>query len=434
MAKKETPVTPDVDEAIESVEPIEPVVEDLADEKESVDEVEVDDAPSDVDLPEVAEDGQEEEKEEEQATPVEAPIEPVTAPEPVPAPVEVQPVKEEVKPTIPKIPNEPGQISGRRKVRIAFGDDERFWTDADVTRYLESGQLPRRAEDGTWIDSKQHKEMAAKGWTDAQLKLYLTGKLKPTKGAPSEALLDEIIVRFGIPAAWSEEQIRIFLHNGTEPAKTVNGNWVNDQVRAHKPAACWSLTELKDWALDELKATAKATDNQLLAEVKTRFGVNNLDMKMAKDLLANLTIQKPSISETMIDQNLSSYADRMKVGKPITEAEAAGCQQLFFHTLTRILRMDGREFVASWTKVLDFVNEHRAGLFAPERAYRGLAQMSLTKRECKTFEQLMNLVIRTADPATRFAQAGKVNFEVVMRDIADEAIRQKLLGYYKIGA
>jgi hypothetical protein len=176
-----------------------------------------------------------------------------------------------------------------------------------------------------------------------------------------------------------------------------------------------------------------ARDEDLRLEVCKRFSYpDRLDLATVKKHIATLIEEERPMSNVIIKQNLDEYLKGMGPGKRVSEADAAGYQTLMYNTLVRVLAMRGREFTDSWGEVLDFFNINLKSMFDAGRAFRGIGQLNLSSRDRKNFEQLMNLLIKTASPATRYQQAKNTSFETVLRDMPSEEIRQQLLAFYNL--
>ena len=107
-------------------------------------------------------------------------------------------------------------------------------------------------------------------WTTELLFAVLKGQIR----FPETDLKHAIIVyrqRVEIPSAWNDQQVVAFIRSGEEPKKTSNGVWVIDVTRASRAPADWSTAELEAWALGEIQAGGKSTDNGVAIELKARL-------------------------------------------------------------------------------------------------------------------------------------------------------------------
>lgn len=322
----------------------------------------------------------------------------------------------------------------RIKAKVQRGDIVNEWSKEEVVNYMRTGELPKKSKGGFYLDSPVRASKSAQEWSKAELVDFLRGELKASKNASQEALIDAAMVKWDLDSRWSERDIKEYILNGKEPATTSDGLLIHDQLRRLKPAKFWSRKELKAWTRGEIKSTKVATDKDLIKAIKYHYQLSEeMSKELVIDLLSNLKEEPLTMVEIVIQHNLETYAREMAPGKPVTDQQAASYQQLLYTTLNRILKMEAAEFVENWTMVLDFVHARRATLFHEMRAFRGVSALTLSARDCRNFEQMMNLLLKTSDPAVRYASTAVLNYDVVLGEIPSEEIRQKLLAYYRIG-
>lgn len=322
----------------------------------------------------------------------------------------------------------------RTKATVQMGDVVNEWSRSEVLNYSRTGELPKKSSGGFYIDSPVRASKCAQEWYKEELVDFLKGELKASQKASSDALFDAAIIKWNLSPRWTERDIREYIVNGKEPATTTDGLLVHDQLRRLKPALHWTRKELKAWARGEVKSTKAAPEKDLIDAIKFYYQLSEeLSKELVIKLLSNLKEEDATMAEIVIHHNLETYAREMAPGKPVTEQQAATYQQLLYSTLNRILKMEAAEFVEHWTMLLDFVHVHRATLFHEMRAFRGVSALTLSSRDCRNFEQMMNLLLKTSDPAVRYVSTGVLNYDVVLGEIPSEEVRQKLLAYYRIG-
>ena len=322
----------------------------------------------------------------------------------------------------------------RTKATVQMGEMVKEWSKEEVLRFTRTGELPKKSSGGFYLDSPLRASKIAQEWSKEELLDFFKGELKATKNASEEALINEAIIKWNMSPRWSERDIRDYILTGKEPASNKDGILVHDQLRRLKPAYHWSRKELKAWARGEIRSTKAAPDKDLIQSIKIHYQLSEEHSKeFVIELLSNLKEEPATMAEIVIQHNLETYAREMAPGKPLTETQAANYQQLLYATLIRILKMEGSEFVEHWTMLLDFVHVNRATLFHELRAYRGVSALTLAARDCRNFEQMMNLLLKTCDPAVRYSSSKVLNYDVVLGEIANEETRQKLLAYYRIG-
>lgn len=322
----------------------------------------------------------------------------------------------------------------RSKALVLMGEVVNEWSKEEVLHYIRTSEHPKKSSGGFYLNSPVRASKIAQEWSKEELVGFFKGELKATRKASEEALINAAIVKWDLTPRWSERDIRNFILEGKKPAVNKDGVMVHDQLRRLKPAAHWNRKELKAWARGEIRSTKVATEADLIRSIKALYQLSEeLSKELVIELLSNLKEEPATMAEIVIQHNLETYAREMAPGKPVTDQQAATYQQLLYSTLNRILKMEGTEFVEHWTMLLDFVHTRRATLFHELRAYRGVSSLTLSARDCRNFEQMMNLLLKTCDPSVRYASSSVLNYDVVLGEIASEEVRQKLLAYYRIG-
>jgi hypothetical protein len=382
-----------------------------------------------------------------EAKEVSTPEEPVEIPEPVvevAEPVVIEkPIEqwtlEEVKAFICGDVKKTSTITEKEVVErgrtFTFKVDARHteWGFKDVFNWLKSGELPTQTSGGFYHNDPKRASKHAKAWTRDELVDFLKGELKASLKAPEEELMDVVVINWRLPVEWTESEIKGYVLRNIQPQKTESGFWLNDRVRAKKPATYWSKSELIAFVRGELPATDVATEAALYDAVRDCFSVGrDYSEERLTQLLVDYKEEPLPMSLQFVEHNLAQYAAGMGKGVMVNEEGAAGFQTLLYHTMGRVLRLEGRQFVDGWTMILDFANKHRTTMFDERSSYRGVSVIKLADRDRKNFEQLLNLVVKTSDPATRYNQAQNTNFTVALRGITDESVRQRVLSYYQV--
>lgn len=333
----------------------------------------------------------------------------------------------------PHISDKQLQVAARAYVTVHQDTNGAEWSDREIHAWLKTGETPKKTTGGFYPNSPVRALRNAGEWKREELTDYLRKEIPATKNATYEDLHYAICAKWDCPITWTEADVVAFVLKNIQPKMTSNGLYVNDQARQYKPAVYWKQSELKAWGLGELPASDVASDDDLRLEVCKRYSYpDRLDVATVKKHIATLKEEERPMSNVIIKSNLDEYFKGMGPSRRVSEADAASYQTLMYNTLVRILAMRGREFTDSWGEVLDFVNANLKTMFDAGRAFRGIGQLNLSSRDRKNFEQLMNLLIKTANPATRYQQAKNTSFETVLRDMPSEEIRQQLLAFYNL--
>ncbi len=309
------------------------------------------------------------------------------------------------------------------------------WSFRDVYRWLVDGRLPKRTDNGFYKNDPRRERKLAREWTNEEVVEFLRGNIKATVNAPADEIYQTAAILWSIPSTWSNVDIREYVLYNRQPAVSPKGLLINDAVRNKKPATYWTKDELVAFATGDIPPGEVANEDQLFKEIRLRFNLSDTySNERLTQLLKEYKEEPLPMSLQFAKYNMEQYARNMGQGVAVDETGAAANQTSLYHTMTKLLRLEGRDFMDGWTMLLDFVNANRTTMFSEKQCFRGIRSMKLSDRERQNFEQLMNLVIRTANPNTRYAQVKDINFEVVLRGISDENIRQRVMSYYGLTA
>lgn len=309
------------------------------------------------------------------------------------------------------------------------------WSFRDVYRWLVDGRMPKRTDNGFYKNDPRRERKLAREWTNEEVVEFLRGNIKATVNAPADEIYQTAAILWSIPSTWSNVDIREYVLYNRQPAVSPKGLLINDAVRNKKPATYWTKDELVAFATGDIPPGEVANEDQLFKEIRLRFNLSEAySNERLTQLLKEYKEEPLPMSLQFAKYNMEQYARNMGQGVAVDETGAAANQTSLYHTMTKLLRLEGRDFMDGWTMLLDFVNANRTTMFSEKQCFRGIRTMKLSDRERQNFEQLMNLVIRTANPNTRYAQVKDINFEVVLRGISDETIRQRVMSYYGLNA
>lgn len=131
-------------------------------------------------------------------------------------------------------------------------------------------------------------------------------------------------------------------------------------------------------------------------------------------------------------QRLEEYVKVMAPGRPTSTVEGAAAQRTLWHALKLMLTRDGNEFVHHYSETLRVIHENRNGCFHARYVFRFLDSVNLTPSDRNNFERLLNLMIRTCDPATRQLAMRQVDLRTSLSGLSDERQRQKVVAYYAL--
>lgn len=307
------------------------------------------------------------------------------------------------------------------------------WGFKDIHKWLKTDEKPTKTLGGFYKNDPLRLSKVATAWTEEELIDFLKGELKATRNASEEELEQAVTLKWRLSELWTADEVKDYVLFNRAPQLTENGYLLNDVVRAKKPAGYWTISELKAFAIGEITETEAASSKSLFDEIRNRLTITDsyTDERIVQ-LMKDYVEEPLPMSLIFVQHNLEKYKEKMGKGQPVDEPGAAAAQGLLFNTISRVLRLEAREFVDGWTMILDFINANRNTMFDERHSFRGMAVVQLSDRDRRNFEQLLNLVIKTSNPATRYMEAKNTNFTAALGGVTDETIRQRVLSYYEV--
>lgn len=307
----------------------------------------------------------------------------------------------------------------------------RHWSESELITWYQSGTVPVKTKRNNYINSPAMEKESIENLSLDYFKDYYDGELVKFPGDyTDDEIVEQVRIRLNASVSWSDREVIDNLLYGVIPVKTTDGVYVTDRMRDLKSARFWSINDLLAYAKGEVTSTAVATDETLVAEIRRRLKrPSYIPRESILMELIQAQEERPSRGAAILAQLLPRYADTM-LGKILTDKNGiAFLQTEFFHAIKVIIGEDAMVFHNNWTTLLDFVNDHRKTIFSMKTRYRGLADMGLSPTANKNFQNILELLVATADPATRNSiEADKiVHF---LRFVATDDIRNKILGYY----
>lgn len=275
-------------------------------------------------------------------------------------------------------------------------------------------------------------------WTDAELEAYIAGTCEEeTYVAQLKQAVSEHRKRYSTLAkAWSVEECREFLLNGTVPAKTTKGAWVKDVTRQYRREHEWETNELESWALGEIAAGGVTTDGGLAIELKSRLNLNvpSVDVNAvitnyrhatnqvtaarqeqrpepntptvteAKIAEVTKTIQLEGltlVNQSYIESSLAQFESVMKVGRAVSETQGGDAQKLLRDVIVYAIQLpDPVGSRNAMQYLLEYFRARRGigQLFEDTYAYRNIPDMRAPKKDQVAHHDLLTLFLVYADP------------------------------------
>jgi len=131
-------------------------------------------------------------------------------------------------------------------------------------------------------------------------------------------------------------------------------------------------------------------------------------------------------------ERLDSYVTNMSGARPIDPRDGGGYQTALWNCLRQVLNADAQQFSLQWSEVLATFHKHRRDAFDERMLYRFFGDMRITGANQRSFERILGLITRTADPATRAMAYKQVDIRSIMASLENEAITEKVNAYYQM--
>lgn len=145
-----------------------------------------------------------------------------------------------------------------------------------------------------------------------------------------------------------------------------------------------------------------------------------------------LAMMKPAtrINLLAMVERLDGYIDAMAPGKAIDPREGARMQQVLWSTIRDVLRRPADEFNAMFTELLLKFHQHRNGCFSKRYINRFHEYSNLKGADLRTFTRLIELLMATANPASRHLVARQLSVARTMRDYPDQSVVERMEAFY----
>lgn len=131
-----------------------------------------------------------------------------------------------------------------------------------------------------------------------------------------------------------------------------------------------------------------------------------------------------------INETFDRYIEAMKPGVPMPAKIGARNQYSIYKLLMNVCNLEVG-FKESWDTVLAVFNKHKEGALQERYVYRFAEELPGTIEEHNNFHRLLNLIILTADPATRKDKLKEVSIYKTTQDGFSELARNNLNNFYK---
>lgn len=266
-------------------------------------------------------------------------------------------------------------------------------------------------------------------WTNEQLIEWARGNLKTGGSSSIRTVAAEAVKRFGLEASEDAQFVKdqILAEQGTGESETPETTQPAEAPTPEaKPAPTVPLSGAGTATTTEAAKPAPAPAPQ------PKVAAPDQPLAQKPAAAKPTTPEKKPLNRVIIEQALADYAEAMQPGKPVNATEGAAAQVQLFRAMQNVLRQEGSEFTACFSTLLSFVNAHRKGVFNERYAFRFLDQVKLSAPERKNFERFLNLLLTTADPATRHITTRQVDLTATMAGFTDTNVQQRVIDFYAV--
>lgn len=149
------------------------------------------------------------------------------------------------------------------------------------------------------------------------------------------------------------------------------------------------------------------------------------------DLVAKFDAENDEILRPLV-LTLRRYMNDMQPNTEVDDRATARSQSLLYMTLMDIVtRKSAQEFRKLWQFVLLVAHHHRDGVFDPRNLFRGASVWTREPESLDTFHALLNLIVATANPATRATGLKTVSLPQTVSRLKNEQAAQQLIAFYR---
>lgn len=318
----------------------------------------------------------------------------------------------------------------RRLMESDFGIHPAHWSDSEVLAFLTSGVKATTLEGNVFVNDPTREGKTAKQWRDAEIKAWLRDQIPSTSKAPDDDLWDEVYLRWRISLFWYREDAKRYVLDNITVPQLPSGIYLRDRNRDLREPKHWTKREYKAWARELIAPGTNASEEALARYAVRLFGIpRNTSTKEIKRRVASITEESVSMTVSFVTEDLKAYREGRIAAGDNPEA-AAPYQGMMERCISRILRLQGEDFMQGWTELSNFFAANANGICSYDKMYTGVSHMTTTVKGMRLFQTMVTLLMNTCDPVTRQRQLASINWEVVLSDVSSETARQNILAYY----
>ncbi|MBB5409390.1 hypothetical protein HDG34_003331 [Paraburkholderia sp. HC6.4b] len=142
------------------------------------------------------------------------------------------------------------------------------------------------------------------------------------------------------------------------------------------------------------------------------------------------SLKDVTIAGQMIINTVTEYAQIMKPGRVITQAEGMRQQVSLCNAVFAAINTLDADFRSVLTAILGILHRERDTAFRETHLFRYWDSVALSKNQRRGFEKIITLLKTLADPKTRQTALRQVDFERLMQYGLTEKGRTRLAAYF----
>lgn len=304
-------------------------------------------------------------------------------------------------------------IQLRDMLEGSLGTSVRHWSAVELVNFCAFDTRPVKTMRGIYRHSPIRAMKSASQWLDAELLDWVEGFIGLNELTTERQLMAELQSRYNIPADWSRDEVVTWVTENIVPEYTMDGIWVNSQVRMEKTVSEWSTLEVVAFARGNITIEENRRKD-LMREIRSRYFYPSTvsDDGILSDIRAK-GIHIDQNSSTALVEATETFIQGISTAP--SDREASYVHTKYLQELRRVMTVQPDIFYKVWTAVLNRAKDNEAIVFNDVSVFRGFDMMTATKINRDSYSQLLLLMINTMHPETRYTLSNVSSFIAPIR-------------------
>lgn len=140
-----------------------------------------------------------------------------------------------------------------------------------------------------------------------------------------------------------------------------------------------------------------------------------------------------SVKESQLINAVEAYCEKMAPGKPISTKDGAMKQFVLWSSIKQVIEksVDQSEFDRLWNILVNLTKLNRKGAFADTHIYRFSEFWIWNENDLKAFQDVLNVLLITADEANKNLVSRKVSFAKTFKVGISEEGKNRIINFYR---